>query len=120
MPSSFRLTPALHLRGVVAPNVSLYLGLPGFELPFRKNLSEGSILFNEYFSFLTLMFSVSQPKGSAACRYVRFRIVPMGRVPLAGEIAQEFELPDSTQAPRRLSELISHGPLVLLFYRGNW
>jgi peroxiredoxin Q/BCP len=41
-------------------------------------------------------------------------------VPVAGKIAKEFELPDSTGAPRRLSELIAHGPLVLLFYRGNW
>jgi peroxiredoxin len=52
--------------------------------------------------------------------FVRIRIEPMGRVPIAGEIAQEFELPDSTRAPRRLSELISHGRLVLIFYRGNW
>ncbi len=44
----------------------------------------------------------------------------MARVPVAGEIARGFELPDSTHAPRRLSELVSQGPLVLLFYRGNW
>jgi len=44
----------------------------------------------------------------------------MAKVPIAGELAQEFELPDSTRVPRRLSELISHGCLVLLFYRGNW
>lgn len=41
-------------------------------------------------------------------------------VPTAGEFAREFELPDSTGVRRQLSELISHGPLVLLFYRGNW
>jgi hypothetical protein len=44
----------------------------------------------------------------------------MPKVPVAGEIARGFELLDSTRAPRRLSELISHERLVLLFYRGNW
>ena len=44
----------------------------------------------------------------------------MPEVPAAGERAPEFELPDSTRTPRRLSELVSHGTVVLLFYRGNW
>jgi peroxiredoxin len=44
----------------------------------------------------------------------------MAKVSIAGELAQEFELPDSTRVPQRLSELISHSRLVLLFYRGNW
>jgi peroxiredoxin len=44
----------------------------------------------------------------------------MAKVPIPGELAKEFELPDSSRVPRRLSELISHGCLVLLFYRGNW
>lgn len=44
----------------------------------------------------------------------------MAKVPIAGELAQEFELPDSIGVPRRLSELISRSRLVLLFYRGNW
>jgi peroxiredoxin len=44
----------------------------------------------------------------------------MAKVPIAGEFAREFELPDSTRAPRRLSELLSQDRLVLLFYRGNW
>ncbi|HEV3202654.1 MAG TPA: hypothetical protein VGZ73_32395 [Bryobacteraceae bacterium] len=39
--------PALDSRGVVAPYVSLYSGLLSFELPFRENLSEGSVLFVE-------------------------------------------------------------------------
>jgi peroxiredoxin len=43
-----------------------------------------------------------------------------GSVPIAGEFAPDFELLDSTRALRRLSELTSHGRLVLLFYRGNW
>jgi peroxiredoxin Q/BCP len=41
-------------------------------------------------------------------------------MPAAGDVAPEFELPDSTGGPRRLSELVSQGPLVLLFYRGDW
>jgi peroxiredoxin len=41
------------------------------------------------------------------------------KIPAAG-VAPDFELPDSTQNPRRLSDLFSRGPLVLLFYRGNW
>jgi peroxiredoxin len=44
----------------------------------------------------------------------------MAKVPITGELAEEFELPDSSRVARRLSELISHGHLVLLFYRGNW
>ena len=49
LPSSVRLAPALDSRGVVAPDVSPYSGLLSFELPFRENLSEGSVLFVEYF-----------------------------------------------------------------------
>ncbi len=44
----------------------------------------------------------------------------MASVPIVGELAPEFELPDSTQVPRRLSDLVLHGRLVLLFYRGSW
>jgi len=40
--------------------------------------------------------------------------------PIAGELAPEFELPDSTRVLRHLTGLISHGRLVLVFYRGNW
>ena len=40
--------------------------------------------------------------------------------PIASELAPELELSDSTGVVRRLSELVMHGPLVLLFYRGNW
>jgi hypothetical protein len=36
----------------------------------------------------------------------------MAKVPIAGELAQEFVLSDSTRVPRRLSELVSHGRLV--------
>lgn len=43
-----------------------------------------------------------------------------GKFPAAGEIAPQFELPDSTGVLRRLSELVARGPLVLVFYRGAW
>jgi len=39
---------------------------------------------------------------------------------IVGERAPDFELPDSTGVPRRLSELNLHNRLVLIFYRGNW
>jgi peroxiredoxin len=32
----------------------------------------------------------------------------------------DFELPDSTGVPQRLSDLYAAQPLVLLFYRGHW
>jgi len=41
-------------------------------------------------------------------------------VPTVGELVQDFELPDSTGVARRLSELVAHNRLVLLFYRGDW
>jgi peroxiredoxin len=41
-------------------------------------------------------------------------------LPQVGQTAPDFELPDSTGAMRRLSELTASGPLVLLFYRGHW
>lgn len=40
--------------------------------------------------------------------------------PQPGEIAPDFELPDSAGTPRRLSELCATRPLVLVFYRGHW
>ena len=43
-----------------------------------------------------------------------------GRTPNVGDFAPDFELVDSTGAPQRLSEMVSHGPLILIFYRGNW
>jgi peroxiredoxin len=44
----------------------------------------------------------------------------MAKLPAAGELAPDFELPDSMGAPRRLPQLVAEGPLVLLFYRGHW
>jgi peroxiredoxin len=46
---------------------------------------------------------------------------PLSKVKLqVGQIAPDFELPDSTGAARHLSELVADGPLILLFYRGHW
>jgi peroxiredoxin Q/BCP len=33
-----------------------------------------------------------------------------------GDVVDDFELPDETGAPRRLSELLAGGPVVLFFY----
>ncbi len=42
------------------------------------------------------------------------------RVPQVGEEAPDLELVDDRRRPVRLSELWVKGPLVLLFYRGDW
>jgi peroxiredoxin len=44
----------------------------------------------------------------------------LGKIPIVGQIARDFELPDSTTTPQRLSLMTSQGPVVLLFYRGYW
>ena len=33
-----------------------------------------------------------------------------------GDVVDDFELPDETGTPRRLSTLLAHGPVVLFFY----
>ena len=33
-----------------------------------------------------------------------------------GDVVSDFELPDETGTPRRLSELLADGPVVLFFY----
>jgi peroxiredoxin len=43
-----------------------------------------------------------------------------GKAPGVGEIAPNFELPDSTGAPRRLSDLVAMGPRIFIFCRGHW
>lgn len=37
-----------------------------------------------------------------------------------GEVAPDFELPDMTGRRVVLGDLLSHGPAVLVFYRGGW
>jgi len=44
----------------------------------------------------------------------------LGATPRVGEVAPDFELPDSTGVPRRLGALVAERPQVLLFYRGHW
>ena len=41
-------------------------------------------------------------------------------IPDVGESAPEFALADSTGVVRRLSELVSGGLGVVVFYRGHW
>ena len=35
-----------------------------------------------------------------------------------GDVVEDFERPDETGTPRRLSEFLSSGPVVLFFYPG--
>ena len=42
------------------------------------------------------------------------------KLPNTGEIAPDFELPDSIGTLRRLTDLASQGPVVLVFFRGHW
>ena len=42
------------------------------------------------------------------------------RVPHAGQLAPGFTLPDAHGQPVALAELLTQGPVVLTFYRGNW
>jgi peroxiredoxin len=44
----------------------------------------------------------------------------MTKLPVAGEIAPEFALPDSTGIERRLSQLTATHSIVLVAYRGDW
>ncbi|HYL59532.1 MAG TPA: hypothetical protein VEU51_11725 [Candidatus Acidoferrales bacterium] len=46
--------------------------------------------------------------------------VENSNTPAVGDIAPEFELPDSTGATRRLSDLCASGACVMFFYRGHW
>ena len=41
-------------------------------------------------------------------------------VPAVGQVAPEFSVSDSAGAMRTLSDLVSAGPCVLIFYRGHW
>lgn len=41
-------------------------------------------------------------------------------MPAAGDVAPEFELPDSLGLRLRLSQLVAQGPRALVFYRGSW
>jgi peroxiredoxin len=42
------------------------------------------------------------------------------QTPAVGETAPEFKLADSSGVARRLSDLISGGVGVVVFYRGHW
>ncbi|MFG3105025.1 peroxiredoxin [Streptomyces sp. NPDC048182] len=40
----------------------------------------------------------------------------MSRIPAVGDTVEDFTLPDGSGTPRRLSELLADGPVVLFFY----
>ncbi len=43
-----------------------------------------------------------------------------GRTPAVGEKAPNFELPDEQGRPFNLASELEVGPIVLVFYRGDW
>jgi peroxiredoxin len=49
----------------------------------------------------------------------RERGVPEGSV-AAGDLLEDFTLPDASGTPVSLSELLAEGPAVVVFYRGGW
>jgi hypothetical protein len=51
-----------------------------------------------------------------ACRLPR----PAGKVPEVGARAPDFELGGADGRTHRLADLLSAGPVVLVFYRGYW
>ena len=44
----------------------------------------------------------------------------MSRMIQPGEQAPDFELPDQDGRPWRLSDQLQAGPVLLVFYRGDW
>jgi hypothetical protein len=51
------------------------------------------------------------------------RLLGQGRPPdavAAGDVLEEFTLPDARGTEVSLSELVADGPAVLVFYRGGW
>ena len=44
----------------------------------------------------------------------------MSEAPRAGELAPEFELPDSKGEKHTLTGLLAEGKVVLVFFRGMW
>jgi peroxiredoxin len=53
--------------------------------------------------------------------YEKLREQGMGAKALrAGDVAPEFTLPDAAGKPVSSAELLAHGPLVVVFFRGRW
>jgi len=44
----------------------------------------------------------------------------MDRLPVVGDLAPPFELPDTEGRMVRSAELLERGPLIVSFYRGVW
>ena len=66
--------------------------------------------------FQVLFFDPSLPAQAVDWEVM----MTIGKFPVVGQCAEEFELSDSTATPRRLSSFVSRGPVVLIFYRGSW
>jgi hypothetical protein len=47
-------------------------------------------------------------------------VYPMGPGPDTGELAPDFSLTDQHGQPAVLSEMLSDGPVIVVFYRGYW
>jgi FtsH-binding integral membrane protein len=47
-------------------------------------------------------------------------VLPAGSPPVVGETAPDFTLADQTDKEVTLSEALSTGPVLLMFYRGYW
>jgi len=47
---------------------------------------------------------------------------PSGRpnIPRVGDVAPDFQLPNTSQQPWHLNERVEIRPAILLFYRGHW
>jgi hypothetical protein len=50
--------------------------------------------------------------------YGAFKLAP--KAPGIGAVIPDFELPDETGATFSLKKALHDGPLVLVFYRGDW
>ncbi|QIN78612.1 redoxin domain-containing protein [Rubrobacter marinus] len=44
----------------------------------------------------------------------------LGTTPAVGEKVPNFELPDERGRPFNLARELEEGPIVLVFYRGDW
>ena len=53
-------------------------------------------------------------------RHGRGMIGPDGSVPVDVERAIDFELPDHEGKAWRLADHLAQGPVLLVFYRGDW
>lgn len=60
------------------------------------------------------MVPVERAIAELAASGIESRILPVGA------LAPDFELPDQAGKPVRSADLITNGPLIIVFYRGRW